>query len=322
MFPSDVLVILSKECKYTKDGTDKGYLYIPKKYGSISMIDGQHRLFSYADEAVRSIMQDDCQIKVTAIDFKTSDTELVNRLSANVFIEINTNQTRVELSHLDQIAYELGSEDPKVIATKIVVSINSRHKFKSFFDINSNNLNQGIVEAGIIIDAVKKITNLEKIKQLENARVEKTKIKRQGYENLFDCNILDLCQKATLVEKGTIAFERYFNEIFSVFRHDKPTEKTAKNSSFIYSKFWAGFVDLLSIFIEEGLDWNQLRDELKKVKSNVTQLRELDTSQIDKATDPLFYSKDSKIPDASSSPKKTCTFLNENRKKSISVQNL
>ncbi len=49
MFPSNILVILSKECKYTKDGTDNGYLFIPEKYGSISIIDGQHRLFSYAD---------------------------------------------------------------------------------------------------------------------------------------------------------------------------------------------------------------------------------------------------------------------------------
>lgn len=322
MFPSNILVILSKECTYTKDGTDNSYLFIPEKYGSISIIDGQHRLFSYADETVKSIMQDTCQIKVTAIDFITSDTDLINQFSAKIFIEINTNQTRVEISHLDQIAYELGSDDPKVIATKIIVIINSRAKFRAFFDINSDKTSQGIVEAGIIIDAVKKITNLAKIKQLENPRVEKTKLKKVGYEYLFNCNILDLSQKNTLVEKGAIVFERYFNEIFSIFRYDKPIGKREIKSSFAYSKFWAGFVDLLSIFIEEGLNWNQIKDELKNIKSNVIQLREVDISQIDKSTEPLFVAKDPKIPDASRSPKKTCIFLNENRRKPVSVQNL
>lgn len=125
-----------------------------------------------------------------------------------------------------------------------------------------------------------------------------------------------------MVGKGTIVFERYFSEIFSIFKHDKPTSKKDIKSSFAYSKFWAGFVELLSIFLEEGLDWDQVRDELKKIKSNVMQLRELDTYQVDKYTDPLFSAKDPKIPDASSSPKKTCTFLNENRQKPVSVQNL
>ena len=167
MFPSNILAILSEECRYTKDGRDNGYLHIPKKYGSISVIDGQHRLFSYADEDIKSIMQDDCQIKVTAIDFKTSDKKLINQFSAEIFIEINTNQTRIEISHLDQIAYELGSNDPKVIATKILVIINNRPNFKSFFDISSDSLKKGIVEAITIIGAIKKITNIATIKMLE-----------------------------------------------------------------------------------------------------------------------------------------------------------
>ena len=95
-------------------------MHIPKKYGSLSIIDGQHRLFSYADEKVKSIMKDDCKIMVTAVNFKTSKEELISKFSAKVFIEININQTRVEISHLDKIAYELGSNEPKVIATKII----------------------------------------------------------------------------------------------------------------------------------------------------------------------------------------------------------
>lgn len=71
VFPSNILVILSKECKYCQDGVNNSYLYIPEKYGSISIIDGQHRLFSYADEKVEFIMQNSCQIQVTAMSFSS-----------------------------------------------------------------------------------------------------------------------------------------------------------------------------------------------------------------------------------------------------------
>jgi DGQHR domain-containing protein len=320
MFPSNILAILSEECRSTKDGRDNGYLHIPKKYGSISVIDGQHRLFSYTDEDIKSIMQDDCQIKVTAIDFKTSDKKLINQFSAEIFIEINTNQTRIEISHLDQIAYELGSNDPKVIATKILVIINNRPNFKSFFDISSDSLKKGIVEAITIIGAIKKITNIVTIKMLENAKTEKKKLRKIGYEKFFEAKISELSQKEVLVEKGTVVFERYFHEIFTVFKHDKPIDKKEIKSSFIYSKFWAGFVDLLNIFIGEGLDWRQMRLELNNIKANVMKLREL--TDINQSNQPLFYAKDTKIPDANSSPKKTCNFLNKNRKEPVSIQDL
>ena len=33
MFPSNIMVILSQECCYTKDGQNQKHLYIPDKYG-------------------------------------------------------------------------------------------------------------------------------------------------------------------------------------------------------------------------------------------------------------------------------------------------
>lgn len=228
----------------------------------------------------------------------------------------------MEISHLDQIAYELGSDDPKIIATKIVVAINSRGNFSSFFDVDSDKINRGIVEAGTVIDAIKKITSTTKIAKLENARSGKIKLKKDGYENLFDSEILALARKEILVNKGTILFERYFNEIFSIFKHDKPKSRREIKSSFAYSKFWAGFVNLLYIFLEEGLNWKQLRDELNKIKINVMKLRQIDTSQVNNYAEPVFDSKDSMIPDAKYSPKKVCTFLDKNRREPVSVRNI
>ena len=317
IFPSNILVILSKECKYCKDGVDNNYLYIPNKYGSISIVDGQHRLFSYADQKVQSIMEDNCQIQVTAIDFKTSDIQLIHESSARVFIEINITQTKVEISHLDQIAYQLGSNDPKVIATRIIVGINSRSKYSSFFDVNSDKINRGIIEAGMIIDALKKITNLNKIDRVKNARTGKSLLEKSGYENLFNTQISELLERDILVGKGIIFMERYFNEIFSVFKHDRLDNKNEIKSSFKYSKFWAGFINLLYSFIKEGLGWSQIKEELKKIQANLMKLR-----QIDRYENPLFDFQDSNIPNSSHSPTKVCKFLNSNRQKPSSIQNI
>ncbi|MBW4535483.1 MAG: DGQHR domain-containing protein [Pleurocapsa minor HA4230-MV1] len=317
MFPSNILVILSKECKYCEDGVNDSYLHIPNKYGSISIVDGQHRLFSYADEKVESIMQDRCEIQVTAIDFQTSDEKLMSQCSAITFIEINVNQTKVEISHLDQIAYDLGSDDPKVIATRIIVGVNARQKYSSFFDVNLDKINQGLIEAGTIIDAIKKITNINKIKKIANAKSDKNLLKKAGYEQLFNSRIDELSEKNVLVDKGIILLERYFNEIFMVFQNDKLEPNKKINTSFQYSKFWAGFINLLYIFIEEGFSWNQLKTELKNIKHNLIKLQ-----NIDDYNQPLFDPKNYQIPDAKYSPTKVCTFLNKNRQKPYSVQDI
>ncbi len=317
IFPSNILVILSKECKYTKDGNDNFYLHIPKKYGSISVIDGQHRLFSYADEKVESIMQDNCKIMVTAVSFRTDVQEIITNFSARVFIEININQTKVEIAHLDKVAYELGSKEPKAIATKIIVTLNTKGNFRGFFDIASGKTNKDIIEAGIIIDAIKKITNIRNIKQLTKASVEKTKLKKDGYEKLFGSTIEKLSEREILVEKGTIVLERYFNQIFSVFNFDKVKSKNETNTSFIYSKFWGGWINLLIIFIEDGLDWKQITQELKNIRKNIMTLL-----KITKYDRPLFQPKNPKIPDSSSSPIKVKNFLNQNRTAPCSIQNV
>lgn len=317
MFPSNILLILSKDCRYLKHGEGGGFLYIPKKYGSVSVIDGQHRLFSYANDHVKFVMKDDCKIMVTAVEFPNSDEKIIGQLSARVFVEINANQTKVEITHLDKIAYELGNDDPKIIATKIIVILNDRGNFKQFFAISSDEANQGILEAKTIIKTIKKITSLDNIKKLENARTGKTKAKKAGYEQLLGAEINELCEREVLVEKGKTLFERYFNQVFSVFRHDKPQSKTDPKTSFLLAKFWSGWIDLLIVFLNEGSDWKLLKVELNKIRDNVMNLCEIESYEI-----PLFKPDDPRIPDSSHSPTKVCKFLNQNRIKPTSIQDI
>src|SRR5205085_2458844 len=79
IFPNSILAVLSEHCTFD---SSKNQLEIPDRYGSLIIIDGQHRLFSYASEAVREKVGGDAQIVVTAVVFDSMDREYIQRFSA------------------------------------------------------------------------------------------------------------------------------------------------------------------------------------------------------------------------------------------------
>lgn len=111
--------------------------------------------------------------------------------------------------------------------------------------------------------------------------------------------------------------ERYFNEIFLTFKEDKLDTNKKVKTSFQYSKFWAGFINLLCIFLEKGFSWIQIKEELKAIKTHLMKLQ-----VIEDYNQPLFDPNNNHIPDAKYSPTKVCKFLNENRKQACSIQNI
>lgn len=123
-------------------------------------------------------------------------------------------------------------------------------------------VNKGIIDVGIIIEVIKKIINIIKIEQLIKVKVRNIFLKKDGYEKLFDLIIEKLFEKEILVEKGIVLFECYFNYIFLIFNRDEDNLKSRnkiRNIFFIYLKFWGGWINLFIIFIEEGLDWEEIR---------------------------------------------------------------
>ena len=67
VFPNSILVALNENCEYN---LQEEILNIPLKYGSISVIDGQHRLFSYASKELTDTQREDAKILVTALKYK------------------------------------------------------------------------------------------------------------------------------------------------------------------------------------------------------------------------------------------------------------
>lgn len=155
------------------------------------------------------------------------------------------------------------------------------------------------------------------IKDKESENYLRKKQKKYGYENLFNTEISELSERDILVKEGVVLIERYFNEVFSVLKQDKPRSKNDPKTSFLLAKFWSGWINLLIVFLEEGSDWTIIKDELYKIKNNIIRLREIDNYEA-----PLFKPDDENIPDSSHSPTKVCKFLNQNRKEPTSIQDI
>jgi DNA sulfur modification protein DndB len=113
-FPTNILVNFTETCRFdllpNKHNADKntkfGWLYLPNKYKSAWMIDGQHRLYGFSNIADKFL---DNTLFVLAFEKMDTQTE------AELFITINHEQRSVSKSLLValQADLKLGSGDPK-----------------------------------------------------------------------------------------------------------------------------------------------------------------------------------------------------------------
>lgn len=304
MFPGSILVVLSSGCEYRPE---QRTLLIPEMYGSVEVIDGQHRLFSYADEEVEARCSD-CRIMVTGIQFHEQDQNAASRYSAKTFIEINTNQTTVRRSHVDAIRYPLlGETTPRALAAQIIWQANETNgAVYGLFKTNQTSL--GVIPTTTVLTSLKALTSLEAIGKLGNVTRTAGRRRRQGYENLFGETIERLVEPEELIKKGKICFIRYFNTVADVFRHDWPKRERTNPSSLAFAKVMAAFVKLLARFVAEGLDWPDVKVQLETIRTNVMQLRSMR-----RYDDVLFDPDEPSIPDARQSPAYAYRFLDRNR---------
>ena len=210
MFPNSILAVLSDQCRFDND-TDS--LIIPQTYESISIIDGQHRLFSYANANVRERMDDTCRIIVTAILFEGANAEHIQKYSAKAFVEINRNQTGIQRKHLDAIAYDLlGETDARALAAKILFDANNRRRHSLFGLFETNKRLTGILKATTIISSLRSLTNINEFRRLIRVRDGSGRYTlRTGYLNFYGVeNIEDLTNPELVIQQGITGLVRYF----------------------------------------------------------------------------------------------------------------
>ena len=129
-FPTNLLVNFTESCRFdqisNKENSDPnikfGWLYLPSKYKSAWVIDGQHRLYGFSHLDKHQI---DSSIFVVAFEKMDTKTE------ADLFITINHKQKSVPKSVLIALQSDLkwGSSDPRervvALASALVKSLNS-----------------------------------------------------------------------------------------------------------------------------------------------------------------------------------------------------
>ena len=140
-----------------------------------------------------------------------------------------------------------------------------------------------------------------------------------GYEILFGVNdITELSDAESLIEQGICCLREYFVKVKKVFDKDWTDRGIAEESTLRYTKVFAALIKLLGEFVKEGLEWDNIEEELKKIKKNILQKRNLSIPHAG-----VVLKKDDKhIPDDQPTMFSSYRFLNENRRASVSIQDI
>jgi len=328
MFPNTILLALDETCHLNRASDDEqDILHIPMVYGAVSVIDGQHRLFSYASEVIAEEVRQNASILVTALMFDTQDPAVVLRCAANTFVEINQTQKKISSAHIDEIAYSvLGRTYPRALAAQVIFRANRRPSNKSLSGLfRSRQTTGGVIEAATVISVLHPFTNLNAIQKL--VRSQRNVASRRGYlKILTDTNLQPPTTAEELIDNTMILLEAYFDKVRRVFSADWAALRNRPIiSALSYTKVFAAFVRLFKDLIYEGLNssssdgrnqssWQIIQAELEKIKSNIEQLRQSQSEPI------LFSVSDSQIPTDSAGEATTLKFLKANRKAPMSVQ--
>ncbi|WP_156323393.1 DGQHR domain-containing protein [Bosea sp. AAP35] len=113
-------------------------IHLTEQFNSISIIDGQHRVFSYyeggADEEKISILRGQQNLLVTGVilpDGASAKTR--DRFSAGLFLQINSNQTKPPPELIQDIGVILRPFEVSSMARRVLWKLNSRGPFRDKF---------------------------------------------------------------------------------------------------------------------------------------------------------------------------------------------
>ena len=315
MFPNSIIAVLSADAHYQEASNT---LQLPKKYGSLTIVDGQHRLFSYAGPSsetnpatstncpfVPATVRQNGRILVMGIKFDVPDENDAVKYAAKTFLEINRNHTRIPQQHLYLIDYDvLDSKTGEALAGKVILTCNTTSGVAQGL-FRTNQRTTGILPVVTIIEELGKILNIDN--RIHTCSDEK---ESQGFQNLLGQELSILEQPDKLINAATGALKRYFNLLKNTFDKDWPTESNVK-SSFRRAKFFAALIRLFDSMLKEGNNWDEVGSALASIKSNVLTVRSM------KAYDNILFVEDARdtIPNWRDPIAELHKFLDKNRLK-------
>jgi len=292
-FPTPITVVLPSKAK-PKKRNGKNKLSIPIKYGSLDVIDGQHRLYAYASPDVSQNIREKAKLLVNGIKFKTDKPEEIKQLSARTFIDINREQTKVKTSLLYLIGYDvMGVRSDEYIAGKII-SLCTQDKNSSLYDLFEGRVIRRKSKLGIQRTSIVEVTNalaniIRKMRDPDNSKFQDNIAKMLGKDEIST-------KESEVIKFGKKLVNKYFNRVKNVLPNDWEEET---ESVIFRSKYMATFIHLLLDSIEKGYTFTEIEKRLKKISDNLKSNKEWKDSAINIASDKhdqIFHRERHAIP--------------------------
>ncbi|WP_339792525.1 hypothetical protein [uncultured Imperialibacter sp.] len=282
-FPNTITIALSNDCN--DNGTK---LVIPKKFSSLDIIDGQHRLFGYTHEQISQQVRNESEVLATAIKFRVESDKEITQNAARVFCEINSSQAKVQKDLLYLIKYDvLGDRDFPALAGKVILDCHKglSKSLAGLFLISSlrrkNRLNVPSIQITEIID----LDLIPLMRGIDTCNITVSPEilgKTLGIDSTtHTTNPEHLC-KQTL---NTL--DQYFSYVSSVFRFDWVSNA---ESHLLTATYFSAFIRLLRYLLyEEDVVVSNIRKELETLKTKIDEITLPSKS-------PSFHSLNKEIP--------------------------
>jgi DGQHR domain-containing protein len=267
-FPNTITIVLTQDCNVETISSNLK-LKIPKKFSSIDIIDGQHRLFGYTKSSINDATRNDSEILATAIRFQTTDKKQINRNAAKVFCEINSNQAKVKNNLIYLIKYDvLGERNEAAIAGKVILLCNNRPDKNALGNIFLTNSLKKKNKLGYPCIPITTIIDNDLIPLIKGLNTNGVAINETLYESIFDnTRIYYNLNPDKLNNKVKTIMEIYFSYVKSTFKNDW-CEDT--NSYLISSKYISAFIRILRYnLFEQGKTLTDMLLVLKNLKIEV-----------------------------------------------------
>ncbi len=270
-FPNSIVAVLGPDCKVDTDANGE-FLKIPGSYGALEIVDGQHRLYSYAHPDVPPAVRRNAEIVVTALHFKTRDAEKMRRAAATTFFDINMNHTRVRPSHLWRVGFTLlgRTDDNNSLAFKALSDCNDQAPLRNLLQINETDRGN-VVRVGTLVPAIAGI--FERIEGEDEFRAHAASL---GSASEADLRHADPMERA----KVRIAcITKLVSVLFKKVRIALPMDWADRDgvTTNIYSAtFFAALVRLLGDFVMEFDTWQDVEAEVTGLVANVSSYLHVD----------------------------------------------
>ena len=161
------------------------------------------------------------------------------------------------------------------------------------------------------------IARPERVQQLTGVLTRKLLRRKAGYENLLRSPVADLTDGATLKDKSVTALSNYFGRIARLFAGDWTNiRQTGGRSAFRRTKMFGGWIRLLRQFVDEGATWDDVQEQLEKIKRNVSRLGNRRNPIL------VFDESVSSIPNVDNKPTDFLKFLRANRIRKTSIRSI